>query len=113
MRVYAFPFSSFPKYFVHFSLRASLPKLSVLFLHFPEQNHKSVPSFLTYIMPVPAGNSLPQNEHFLGFGIAFSPLWLCVSYLLIFFASRSVSLSIKMSCTLTGPLTFREMMRPL
>jgi len=34
------------------------------------QNHKIDPSFLMYIIPVPAGNSLPQNEHFLGLGIA-------------------------------------------
>jgi len=33
-----------------------------------EQNHKIAPSFLTYIMPVPAGKSLPQNEHFLDLG---------------------------------------------
>jgi hypothetical protein len=26
------------------------------------------PSFLMYIIPVPAGNSLPQNAHFLGLG---------------------------------------------
>jgi hypothetical protein len=50
-------------------LRASLLKFSELFLHLLEQNHRRVPSFLTYIMPVPAGKSLPQNEHFLGLGI--------------------------------------------
>jgi len=64
---YARPFSSFPKYFVHLSLRASLPNFE-LFRHLLEQNHRIEPSFLTYIMPVPAGNSLPQNEHFLGLG---------------------------------------------
>jgi hypothetical protein len=31
---------------------------------------------LTYIMPVPAGNSAPQNEHFLFFGIA-GPFFTC------------------------------------
>jgi hypothetical protein len=67
---YAFPFSSFPKYEVHLSLRASLLKNKELFLHLLEQNHKSDPSFLMNIMPVPAGNSLPQNEHFLGLGIS-------------------------------------------
>jgi hypothetical protein len=41
-------------------------------LHLLEQNHKMVPSFLTYIMPVPAGKSLPQNEHFRGLGIGNS-----------------------------------------
>jgi hypothetical protein len=66
---YAFPFSSLPKYFVHFSLRGSLLKFKELFLHFPEQNHRTVPSFFMYIMPVPAGKSLPQNEHFRGLGI--------------------------------------------
>jgi hypothetical protein len=57
-----------PKYVVHLSLRASLPNFKELFLHLLEQNHKMDPSFLTYIMPVPIGNSLPQNEHFLGLG---------------------------------------------
>src|SRR4030042_6596349 len=69
---YALPFSSFPKYVVHLSLRASLPNFRELFLHLLEQNQRSEPSFFTYIMPVPAGNSLPQNEHFLGLGICFS-----------------------------------------
>jgi hypothetical protein len=50
-------------------LRASLPNFNELFLHLLEQNHKMVPSFLTYIMPVPAGKSLPQNEHFRVLGI--------------------------------------------
>jgi hypothetical protein len=64
-------------------------------LHLPEQNHRMLPSFLMYIMPVPPGKSLPQNEHFRGLGIAFSSTR---AYLLeIFFASLSVSLSIKMS----------------
>jgi len=64
----ALPFSSLPKYIVHLSLRASLLKLRELFLHLLEQNQKIEPSFLTYIMPVPGVNSLPQNEHFLGLG---------------------------------------------
>jgi len=64
----ALPFSSLPKYVVHLSFRASLPNFKELFLHLLEQNQKIEPSFLTYIMPVPAGNSLPQNEHFLGLG---------------------------------------------
>jgi len=55
---------------VHLSLRASLLKNNELFLHLLEQNQKIDPSFLTNIMPVPAGNSLPQNEHFLGLGIS-------------------------------------------
>jgi hypothetical protein len=67
--LYALPFSSLPKYFVHFSLRASLLKLNELFLHLPEQNHRMAPSFFTYIMPVPDGKSVPQNEHFRGLGI--------------------------------------------
>ena len=106
------PFSSLPKYVVHFSLRASLLNSSELFLHLPEQNHRMVPSFLMYIMPVPLGKSLPQNEHFRGLGICFSSV---NAYLLleIFFASLSVSLSIRMSCARTGPLTFRVIMRPL
>ena len=62
------------------SFRGSLPKLKELFLHLLEQNHKIDPSFLMYIIPVPAGNSLPQNEHFLGrgiIGVSFqSSLWL-------------------------------------
>jgi hypothetical protein len=70
---YAFPFSSLPKYAVHLNLRASLPSFKELFLHLLEQNHNIEPSFLTYIMPVPLGNSLPQNEHFLGLGKAFTP----------------------------------------
>jgi hypothetical protein len=65
-----FPFSSFPKYVVHLSFRASLLKNNELFLHLLEQNQKIDPSFFTNIMPVPAGNSLPQNEHFLGLGIS-------------------------------------------
>jgi hypothetical protein len=40
-----------------------------LFLHLLEQNHRSVPSFLTYIMPVEGGNSFPQKEQFLDLGI--------------------------------------------
>lgn len=65
---YALPFSSLPKYAVHLSLRASLPSANEFFLHLLEQNHKTDPSFLTYIIPVPDGNSLPQNEHLLGLG---------------------------------------------
>jgi len=42
-------------------------------LHLLESYQRIEPSFLTYIMPVPAGNSAPQNEHFLGFGMAKSP----------------------------------------
>jgi hypothetical protein len=61
-----------PKYVVHLSLRASLPNFRELFLHLLEQNQKIDPSFLTYIMPVPVGNSLPQNEHFLGLGKDYS-----------------------------------------
>jgi hypothetical protein len=64
----ALPFSSLPKYVVHFSLRASLPNFKEPLRHLLEQNHKIDPSFLTYIMPVPLENSLPQNEHFLGLG---------------------------------------------
>jgi len=63
------PFSSLPKYVVHFSLRASLPNFRELLRHLLEQNHRVEPSFLMYIMPVPLGNSFPQNEHFLGFGM--------------------------------------------
>jgi len=33
-----------------------------LFLHLLEQNQKVEPSFLTYMMPVPDGNSCPQKE---------------------------------------------------
>jgi len=33
-----------------------------------------LPSFLMNIMPVPAGNSLPQNEHFLGLGMGYDLL---------------------------------------
>ncbi len=73
---YALPFSSLPKYVVHLSLRASRPKLKELFLHLLESNHNIAPSFLTYIVPVPAGNSAPQNEHFLFFGIA-GPFFTC------------------------------------
>jgi len=64
----ALPFSSFPKYAVHLSLRASLPIKRELFLHLLEQNHRIEPSFLMNIMPVPGGKSCPQNEHFLGLG---------------------------------------------
>jgi hypothetical protein len=64
-----------PKYVVHLSLRASLPNAKELFLHLLEQNQKIDPSFLTYIMPEPAGNSLPQNEHFLGLGKGDSSEW--------------------------------------
>jgi hypothetical protein len=67
-QVHALPFSSLPKYFVHLSFRESLLNFKELFLHLLEQNHKIDPSFFTYIIPVPAGNSLPQNEHSLGFG---------------------------------------------
>jgi hypothetical protein len=63
----ALPFSSFPKYAVHLSLRESL-LIDELFLHLLEQNHKIEPSFFMSIMPVPGGKSCPQNEHFLGLG---------------------------------------------
>jgi hypothetical protein len=63
------PFSSLPKYLVHFSLRASRLNDKELFLHLPESNHRIDPSFLTYIMPVPAGKSAPQNEHLRFFGM--------------------------------------------
>ena len=68
-----------------------------------------MPSFLTYIKPVPCWKSFPQNEHRLCFGIC------CFRSLvyLIFLASRSVSLSKRTSSTRTGPFTLREMIRPL
>jgi len=55
------------------SFRASLPKNKELFLHLLEQNHRIDPSFLTNIMPVPGGNSVPQNEHFFGLGMIGVP----------------------------------------
>ena len=67
--IYPLPFSSLPKYLVHFSLRASRLNAKLLFLHLLESNQRIEPSFLTNIMPVPAGKSAPQNEHFLGFGM--------------------------------------------
>ena len=67
---YAFPLSSFPKYFVHRTLRESRFSFVELFLHLLEQNQRVVPSFFTYMMPVPGGNSFPQNEHCRGFGIS-------------------------------------------
>lgn len=79
-------------------------------MHLLESNQRIEPSFLTYIMPVPAGKSAPQNEHFLGFGMTN---YLDLVYLVIFFASLSVSRSIRMSCTRTGPLTLRVMILPL
>jgi hypothetical protein len=110
---YALPFSSFPKYVVHFSFLASLPKNELL-RHLLEQNQSIDPSFLINIIPVPDGNSLPQNEHLLGLGtVDVSFHFLFEGYLLIFLASLSVSLSINMSWTRTGPLTLRVMMRPL
>jgi hypothetical protein len=48
-------------------------------------------------MPVPAGNSLPQNEHFLGLGNGDPFKSFSHGYVVIFFASLSVSRSIKMS----------------
>ena len=103
-----------PKYVVHLSFRASLLNSKELFLHLLEQNHRIEPSFFTNIMPVPAGKLLPQNEHFLGLGKSDLPkVFLVLGYLEIFLASLSVSLSIKMSWVLTGPLTLRVMMRPL
>jgi hypothetical protein len=79
---HALPFSSLPKYVVHFSLRASLPSFTELFLHLLEQNHKIDPSFLTYIIPVPCGKSLPQNEHFLGLGknISSKHFWVTIIF---------------------------------
>ena len=50
----------------------SLPILKLL-KHLLEQNQSIVPSFLTYIIPVPGGMSAPQNEHFLILGIKFTP----------------------------------------
>jgi hypothetical protein len=79
--IYPLPFSSLPKYLVHFSLRASRLNAMLLFLHLLESNHRIVPSFLTYIMPVPAGKSAPQNEHFLGFGMTNSPSYLSGNFL--------------------------------
>ena len=74
----ALPFSSFPKYVVHFNLRESLPNFNELFLHLLEQNHKIDPSFLTYIIPVPSEKSFPQNEHFLGLGKGVTPTELAI-----------------------------------
>ena len=71
--IYPLPFSSLPKYLVHFSLRASRLNDKLLFLHLLESNHRIEPSFLTNIIPVPAGKSAPQKEHFLGFGMTKSP----------------------------------------
>ena len=64
----AFPFASFPKYFVQRTLRASRPNPTEPFLHLLEQNHRIVPSFFTYMAPVPGGNSFPQKEHSLSLG---------------------------------------------
>jgi hypothetical protein len=92
VRVQALPFSSLPKYVVHLSFLASLLNSKELLLHLLEQNHKIDPSFLMYIMPVPAGNSAPQNEHFLGLGTGgsskhFSLFWIIwlFSWLLFLF----------------------------
>jgi hypothetical protein len=50
--------------------------MMALFLHLLEQNHKIVPSFFTYIMPVAGGNSCPQKEQFLDFGTDNFPLFI-------------------------------------
>ncbi len=70
----AFPFSSFPKYFVQRILRESRFNSIELFLHLLEQNHRIVPSFLTYMMPVPSGNSCPQKEQNLSLGTGKPPV---------------------------------------
>jgi hypothetical protein len=46
-----------------------------------EQNQRIEPSFLINIIPVPAGKSLPQNEHFLGLGIIGVSSRLSVNFL--------------------------------
>src|SRR3972149_2509945 len=76
-----------------------------LFRHLAAQKQSIVPSFLMYIIPVAGGNGLPQKEHLFVLGNTW--------HYLIFLASRSVSLSVRMSPTLIGPFMLRVMIRPL
>jgi len=78
---------------------------SVLFLHFPLQKRRTLPSRLTKFIPVPGAISLPQKLHLCTWGNGFTYL--------IFLASRSVSRRSSMSSMRTGPFTFRVMIRPL
>ncbi len=47
--------------------------ITELFLHLLEQNQRTRPSFLTYMIPVPAGNLFPQKEQSLGLGTGETP----------------------------------------
>jgi hypothetical protein len=55
--------------FTHFCSRGILPSFNKFFSHLLEQKYNICPDTLIYIVPVPFGSSLLQNEHFI-----FSPL---------------------------------------
>src|SRR3989344_1764057 len=98
-----------------FSCLGFLFSLRKFFSAFLEPNQSIVPSFLTYITPVPGGISFPVNEHF---GIFFSlqlftkkftktkKTLLPAYFAFISFASLSVLRRIIMSPFLTIPFTF-------
>src|SRR5919199_4157851 len=81
----------------------------MFFLHLLEQVHCTCPSFLTSMIPCPLEICLPQKEQ-LRRDVA---VLLIYQYHLILRASRSVSLSIKISFILTEPLTFLVRILPL
>src|ERR671923_7142 len=81
----------------------------MFFLHLLEQVHCTCPSFLTSMIPCPLEICLPQKEQ-LRRDVA---VLLIYKYHLILRASRSVSLSIKISFILMEPLTFLVRIRPL
>ena len=81
----------------------------MFFLHLLEQVHCTCPSFLTSMIPCPLVICLPQKEQ-LRRDVA---VLLIHYYHLILRASRSVSLSIKISFIRIEPLTFLVRIRPL
>ncbi len=89
---------------VHRTRRPMRPRSSWFAWHLWEKKW-TVPSFRTYILPVPGSMSFPQKVQVRVTGMA--------PYLTESFrASRAVSRSMRVSPTCTVPFTFRVMMRP-
>ncbi len=57
--------------FVHFTYRGVRSSFNIFFSHFIEQKFKTVPSILTYIVPVPGSIAYLQKEHLAIFNYPF------------------------------------------
>ena len=85
-------------FFVNYNLLGSRFRTRAFFLHLAEQNHITVPSFFANIVPDPFDTERLQKLQNLANKL--------IIIYLIFLASRSVSLNIKISDIRTVPFTF-------